>query len=301
MYDPIQQIWSSLPPSLRKRSSVPAAATLAESAPPRAGKESIPKSAPLPAPPMANLASQTPSEKNHLTKARRKSVATVAQKSSVRLASVDAITSGGAVDVIEPLGHCERTLRMAHRNGKRTALSAQHRTEERALVSVVDSGQNFEVYTATFTHLHPYDTPHVNHRCVRGSVRCPRPSSISSPWHCPLSRGNTPALCTPPRPIRIWPSLRRCGRRLLGCCPSQCSAGRAQIEAVSSTGQHNNVASPSSVAASLHSYHIAVAESAAMAATVCSHGVVRTWDLESGECLSEPLRDAMCAKRIPAV
>jgi hypothetical protein len=51
----------------------------------------------------------------------------------------------------------------------------------------------------------------------------------------------------------------------------------------------------------LHSYHIAVAESAAMAATVCSHGVVRTWDLESGECLSEPLRDAMCANRIPAV
>jgi hypothetical protein len=43
------------------------------------------------------------------------------------------------------------------------------------------------------------------------------------------------------------------------------------------------------------SYHIGVAENGGMASTVCSHGVVRTWDLASGERLSEPLKDAMCA------
>ena len=43
------------------------------------------------------------------------------------------------------------------------------------------------------------------------------------------------------------------------------------------------------------SYHIGVAESGAMASTVCSHGIVRTWDLASGERLSEPLKDVMCA------
>ena len=294
MYDPIQQIWSSLPPSVRKRPPAPVAE------PPRVEPSCGKRSAAKPAIPVeASAASRTPSAKNGLPKVNgRKGVAAAAPQSSARVAagSDHCEGSGAAPDGAGPPGRCERAALVADRSGQRPLRSAT-RTDVRALGCEVDSGGEDLARVEVRERERRLPPAFIDAQpLVRSALTFNHPGTVYA---------STPRRPLPQSPLQIPTGSVAYGQcsnapgRLAGLAARRCGSRAERARPVPAGPVPGAAAAPivpgQAGECATRSYHIGVAENGGMASTVCSHGVVRTWDLASGERLSEPLKDAMCA------